>query len=121
MNNILSINPEAYVEKTESDFFQIVCITENDYRLWNGAGSINMIEGNGFLETKVFDKQNLVNEYYKALRFFKNEAQNLSAGKLEIIALPKFKASSGDAEIEAKDQTAKFAEGLNTKLNSGKY
>ncbi len=100
MKCILSIEPEGYIKQTKAVFFLIVCVTENDLRQWNGNGSINMVEGNGVLDSKVFRKENLVNEYYKALRFFKNEAQQITEGRLEIVALPKLITQSGSENIE---------------------
>ena len=96
MNDITTTDPEKFLSGSNAELFQIILLSTDGHFLYAG-GAFSNIEHDGFINGAiVYERRDLVKNYWDAVRFAKSDFGNYPMrkdkvkGRLEIIPIPRF-------------------------------
>jgi len=87
MNQIQTVNPEEFLEKTDGVGFAIMFFTSNSRYYFVHANDIVLADQDGMIRSPYINRDNLVKEYYGASNFVKNSPLSEGGGVLLITRL----------------------------------
>jgi hypothetical protein len=89
MKNIQSINPEEFIANSNSRFFVITLHADNGHEMaWRGNAFSGLSEA--LMDVSLFRREEAAQQYYRALRFAREETRPslYDSGSLTILPLP---------------------------------